>query len=203
MARYQAPRDGPGWPDWSRSCRTGKHEDCGHLGHTAFDLSDRGRPVLDLCRCDCHPTCPLAGRLPFVSRAIWVGLCTCPGTELAADKLDEAARETPEFPDLERRLRERDEERPRERREERAAMRAAREATCAAAAGKSRAQIREIYVAELRVRGLTVPSDLVLDATADAIARNREKFSAVYSARVLAEVGREFGKLLSRFSTDS
>ncbi len=80
-------------------------------------------------------------------------------------------------------------------------MRAAQEATRAAAAGKSRAQIREIYVAELRARSLTVPSDLVLDATADAIARNREKFSVVYSARVLAELGWDFGKLLSRFST--
>jgi hypothetical protein len=52
-------------------------------------------------------------------------------------------------------------------------------------------------VAELRVRGLTIPSDLVLDATADAVARNRDKFSVAYSVRVLAEMGRDFRKLFS------
>ncbi len=203
MARYQGSEGGPGWPFRSRSCMTGAHEDCGHLGHIGRALWDGGQPALVLCRCGCHSACALAGRLPFVSRAIWVGLCTCPGTELAEGKLDEAEREAPDFPDVERLLRERREKRARERQEERAAMREAREATRAAAAGKSRAQIRAIYVAELRERGLAVPSDLVLDATADAIARNREKFSVAYSARVLAELGRDFGKLLSRFGTDA
>jgi hypothetical protein len=162
MAGYQAPQDGPGqgWPR-SRSCLTGTHEDCGHLGSTSYDLWDGGRPSLLLCQCGCHSTCSLAGRLPLVSRVIWVGLCTCPGTELAEDKLDEAEREAPEFPDLEQLVRERQEQRTRERQEEKAAMRAALEATRAAAAGKSRAQIREIYLAELRARGLTVPSEPV------------------------------------------
>lgn len=148
--------------------------------------------MLALCHCGCHSACPLAGRLPPVSRAIWVGLCDCPGTELAEDRLDEAQRKMPDF---ERRWREHQDKRARERQEERAA----REATRAAAAGKSRTQIREIYVAELRARGLTVPSDLVLDATVDAIARNREEFSLVYSARLLAEQWRDLRR--SRFST--
>lgn len=138
-----------------------------------------------------------------MSRAIWVGLCTCPGTELAEGKLDEAEREARDFPDVERLLRERREKRARERQEERAARREAEESARAAAAGKSRAQVREVYVAELDARGLSIPSDLVLDATADAIARNREKFSVAYSARVLAELGRDFGALLSRFGTDA
>jgi hypothetical protein len=46
-----------------------------------------------------------------------------------------------------------------------------------------------------RARDLAIPSDLVLDANADAIARDSEKFSVVYSARVLAEMGRNFRKL--------
>lgn len=190
MAGYQAPQDGPGWPFRSRSCMTGTHQDCGHLGSVGYDVWGGGRPALTLCQCGCHSACPLAGRLPFVSRAIWVGLCDCPGAELAEGRLDDAERKKSEFPDFERRLRERREQRARERQEERAA----REATRATGAGKSRAQIREIYVAELRARGLTVPSDLVLDATADAIARNREEFSAVYSVRVLAEQLRELRK---------
>jgi hypothetical protein len=95
---------------------------------------------------------------------------------------------------LERLLREQQDKRAREQQQEREA----REATRTAAEGKSRGQIREIYVGELRARGLTVPSGLVLDATADAIARNREKFSMVYSARLVAKAGRDLWKLRQR-----
>ena len=193
MAGYRAPQGGPD-PDFrSRSCVTGAHEECGHLGFPGLGLRVGGRPPLVLCRCGCHLTCTLAGRLG-ASHSTWVGLCDCPGTELAEDRIEEAARHAPDFPDRERFLRERLEERAREGQLEREA----REATRAAAAGKSREQIREIYVGELRARGLTVPSGLVLDATADAIARNRERFSAVYSARLAAELGRGLWKLLSR-----
>lgn len=66
--------------------------------------------------------------------------------------------------------------------------------------GKGRAHVREVYVAELHARGLTVPSDLVLDAVADAIARNRDNISAVYTVRVLAEMGRDFRESLSPFN---
>lgn len=90
---------------------TGTHVDCGHLGSIGYGFWDGGRPSLMLCRCSCHSACALAGRLPFVSRAIWVGLCACPGTELAEDKLDEAEREAPDFSDVERRARERREKR--------------------------------------------------------------------------------------------
>jgi hypothetical protein len=138
-----------------------------------------------------------------VSRVIWVGLCTCPGTELAEALLDEAAARASEFPDMDRLTREHMQQRARERQEKRAATRAAWEATRAAAAGKSHAQVREIYVAELRKRGLPIPSDLMLDATADAIAHGRDKFSVVYSARLLADLGREFGKLLSSFGSEA
>jgi hypothetical protein len=79
----------------------------------------------------------------------------------------------------------------------RVAAREAFKAARAAATGKNRAEIREIYVAERHARGLTIPSDLVLDAYADAIARNRDKFSVLYSVRVLAEMGRDFRRLFS------
>ena len=192
MPGYQAPQDGPDGEFRSRSCVTGAHEDCGHLGFVGSVLRVGGRPPLVLCRCGCHLACTLAGRLG-VSHSTWVGLCDCPGTELAEDRIDQAARDAPDFPDFERLLRERRQERARERLQEREA----REATRAAAAGKSRGQIREIYVGELRARGLTVPSGLVLDATADAISRNRDKLSAAYSARIVAELGRGLWKLLS------
>ena len=61
----------------------------------------------------------------------------------------------------------------------------------------SRKEIREIYVEELRAQGLAIPSDILLEAHADAIARNRDKFSPAYSVRLLAEMGRDVRKLLS------
>ena len=200
MTGYPGQEGGPGSLFRSRLCVSEAHESCGHLGRGRM-LSHDGRLVLMLCRCGCHSACALATGLPLVSEAIWVGLCTCPGTELAEARLAEAEREAPDFPDVER-MRERREERARERQAERAAGRDAWEAARAAAGGKSRAQAREVYVGELRARGVAVPSDLVLDAAADAIARDREKFSVAYSARVLAGLGRDFVKLLSRFGTD-
>jgi hypothetical protein len=190
MTGYQTPQGGPD-PDFrSRSCVTGAHEECGHLGFPGLGLRVGGRSPLVLCRCRCHLTCTLAGRLG-ASHSIWVGLCDCPGTELAEARINEAARD---FPDMKRLVRERQQERVRERQQEREA----RVATRAAAAGKSRQQIREIYVGQLRARGLTVPSALMLDATADAIARNREKFSVAYSARLVAEAGRDLWRLRQR-----
>jgi hypothetical protein len=204
MTEHQGPQDRPAWPFGSKPCMTGEHEDCGHLGSIGFGPGDGGRPALTLflCRCGCHSACPLDGR-PAVSRSVWVGLCDCPGTELAEGRLDEAAREAPDFPDsdrLLRSLRDRQENRDRERQQKREEMRAAWDAARTAAAGKNRAQIREIYVAELRARSLTVPSGPLLDAAADAIARNREKISAVHSGRLLAEIGRELWKTFSPFT---
>jgi hypothetical protein len=191
MPTYHTSEDGSGGPPRSRSCTSGRHADCGHVLSAA--RSPGARPAVLLCLCACHSPCPLAGRLPIVTREIWQAQCICPGTDLAADKLDEAeGQETPDFAGFEREWR-------RESQQRRAATREAFEAARAAAAGKNRAEILEIYVAELHARGLTIPSDLVLDAYADAIARNRDKFSVVYSARVLAEMGRDFRKLFSHF----
>lgn len=151
-----------------------------------------------LCLCTCHSECPLADRLPLVTREVWQGQCICPGADLAAARLDEAEREeVPDFAEFERQRQERRASSARESQQRRAARREAFEATRAASTGKNRAEIREIYLAELGARGLTIPSDLVLDATTDAVARNRDKFSVAYSMRVLAEMGRDFTKLLS------
>jgi len=52
------------------------------------------------------------------------------------------------------------------------ARKEAYQAVRAAAAGKSRADIREMYEAELRSRGLRVPPDDVIDASVEAITGN-------------------------------
>lgn len=204
MAFDDASEGRPGGPLWSRECLTGAHVECGHLcgfGHNRV----RGRQLVGVCGCDCHSTCLLTGRGPFVYRAMWDGLCDCPGAEQAADRLDAAQRDAPDFGDFARQWRESRGENGRagDPWQRRTAKQQAFEAARAASAGQSRSQIREIYVAELRARGLTVPSDLVLDATADAIARNRDKFTVVYSARVLAELSRDLRKLLSEFHRGS
>lgn len=208
MPTQHTSQGGSGYPPRSRSCHGNRHADCGHLLGVARRWD--ARPAVLLCLCTCHSGCALAGRLPLVTREVWQAQCICPGTDLAAGKLDEAERDAPDFGDFQRQWRERRERSARQSQQRRAARREAKreafEAARAAGAGKSRAQIREIYVAELRARGLALPSDLVLDATADAIARNREKFSVVYSARVLAELSRDFKKLFSRhdpWSADS
>jgi hypothetical protein len=201
MAFDDASESRPGGPLWSRQCLTGTHVECGHYSGFGHDHSVRGRQLLGVCGCECHSTCLLTGRGPFVYRAMWDGLCDCPGADQAADRLDAAQRDAPGFGESARQWRERREEYSRagDPWQRMAAKKQAFEAARAASAGQSRAQIREIYAAELRARGLTVPSDLVLDATADAIARNRDKFTLVYSARVLAELGRDLRKLLSDF----
>jgi hypothetical protein len=50
------------------------------------------------------------------------------------------------------------------------ARREAFDAAKAQAAGKTREQIRDLYMAELRARGLDMPPDQTLDAEVDAIA---------------------------------
>lgn len=197
MPTYHTYHGGSGPPPRSRSCTGDRHRDCGHLLSAA--RSPGIRPAVLLCLCTCHSGCPLADRLPLVAREVWPAQCACPGAGLAAAKLDEAEQEeVPDFAEFERQLQERLARSARESQQRRAARREAFEATRAASTGKNRAEIRQIYMAELRARGITIPSDLVLDATADAVARNRDKFSVTYSVRVLAEMGRDFRKLFSR-----
>jgi hypothetical protein len=59
-----------------------------------------------------------------------------------------------------------------DRRRRSRAYREAFQAARARAAGKSRKEIREIYIAERDARGLPRPSDTVLDAAVDSIGGN-------------------------------
>jgi hypothetical protein len=174
------------------------HADCGHLGAIAREPQNYGRPSVLRCFCACHSACPLANRVWVVPRAVWQEQCTCPGTEQAARRLDEADTVTPDFAEFERQQQERRDRNQRERQERRTALREAFDAARAARAGKSREQIREIYVAELRARGAPMPSDLQLDAYADAIARNRPKMTVRFAVRVLTEMGKELVELRKR-----
>lgn len=187
----QQPRSDP--------CVNGMHADCGHLYAVALSEGD-GRVSLSVirCTCTCHAACPLASWIWSVPRQVWQEQCTCPGTEQAARKLDEAGSELPDFAEVKRQLHEHLKTDRRARENRRTARGEAFDAARRRGAGKSREQAREIYVAELRARGVPMPSDLVLDAYADAIARNRSKFTVSYAARVLAELGKDLAEIRKR-----
>jgi hypothetical protein len=91
----------------------------------------------------------------------WRESCTCPGAEQERRRLDETGADLRDF-----------DERLEERRRRSRASREAFEVARARAAGKGRDEIREIYIAERSARGLTQPSDTVLDAVVSRISGN-------------------------------
>jgi hypothetical protein len=87
-----------------------------------------------------------------VPAGTWHESCTCPGAEQERQAMIEAGVETLE-----------------EMRRNRPARKAALNAARTRAQGKSREQAREIYVAELRARGLRIPPERVLDQIAEGL----------------------------------
>ncbi|HEY1621964.1 MAG TPA: hypothetical protein VGG25_30375 [Streptosporangiaceae bacterium] len=96
----------------------------------------------------------------------------------AADARDETAPELSDFG-----------ERYEQARQRSRARREAFEAVRARAAGKSRDQIREMYVAELTSRGVAIPAELILNAIVERIAGNPAPAGRALSES-LAQVGK-------------
>ena len=124
----------------------------------------------------------------FIAEAVWEQRCTCPGTGQARMNLGELRRDHGNFAGFRERAR-------RERQEQRAARDEAFDAARAAAGGKTRAEIRDIYAAQLGARGLPVPPDEVLDAWADAISGGRRRMPASFPGLILTGIGNELGEL--------
>lgn len=115
-----------------------------------------------LCRCSCHRTCPLAHRTAGVPVTVWRRRCTCPGAEEARTMQRDPSDTLPgpaEFwePYLSK-LRQVSE-----------ARKDALKATRSAAPGKTRDEIRDLYIAELRARGLEIPSERDLAIAIDML----------------------------------
>ena len=145
----------------SEVCRYGHHDACPHVDRfwVGFYPSQR---VVGLCACECHSSCPVTVRREVMPLRAWRGLCTCPGVEdflAGRGELDWDQAVVPDFGEHEARQR-------RNWLERREALDVVR----AGAAGMSREQIRDLYVTELRARGLEVPPDAVLNAQAALIA---------------------------------
>ena len=150
----------------SQACRRDAHSDCAHLAGVGGGFNPRRlRPEFGagLCPCACHLHCPVAtsGKRLTVPLEAWRESCTCPGAEQVRRRLDDAGVEFPDFGEMWEDAR----RRSRSRKE-------AFESAGARAVGKTRDEIREIYVAELSARGLKVPGRDVLDAVVERITGN-------------------------------
>jgi hypothetical protein len=163
------------------ACAQDEHGECPHflglgggwLKVLRLQFDDAG-----LCQCSCHSACPVGGtKRWFVPFKVWLSSCACPGAERVRQRFAEAG-ELPSFGTARERV-ERDSKARRE------AFQVARRA----AAGKSRDEIRELYVAELRSRGLEPPAEPFLAATVDHIAGN-----PVPTARLVAHGMAGLGK---------
>jgi hypothetical protein len=147
----------------------------------------RRHPPVVLCDCACHSACPLVNR-ELVAITVWEQRCACPGTEEARRRLAAAGQPAGDFAQFRARLR-------RERQQQRAARGEAFEAARAASAGKTRAEIRALYAAELRTRGLPIPPSELLDTYAAAIAGDPSLTPMSLAGRALTETAKELDKL--------
>jgi hypothetical protein len=173
----------------SRECGAKAHAGCAHFVTVGGGFNPRRLRLefgAGLCPCSCHAPCPVAteGKRLTVSPQVWRESCTCPGADDARRRLDESGAEFPDFSGMWE-----------DRRRQSRARREACEATRARAAGKSRDEIRAIYLAEREARGLGVPSEAVLDAVADQIAGN-----PLPAARLAADGVVQMGKALRDLS---
>lgn len=154
------------WGKRTESCDDGAHDRCPHFSNTCIGfnlLQLKVESGMGLCPCSCHSACPVVTavtprRVPVET---WYELCTCPGTEPTRRFMEEAGRSPADI------TREAEEAR-REIRARKDGFNAAR----ARAAGKSQDEIREIYLTELRARGLNAESGPRTDADVAWIAGN-------------------------------
>jgi len=147
----------------SSLCASGRHEECGHVGLSfrQYLPPHRLQSTILLCRCSCHVACPVTGwrQVPLTA---WHELCACLG-----DKPQRAWKEDVDDPWPG--AREEWERQGSARRDRKRARKQAYEAAREAAAGKSRDQVRQIYLDELQARGQDPPPAPLLEAQIDAL----------------------------------
>jgi hypothetical protein len=153
------------------ACLEGMHEECGHWhgSRGAFNYRRlRHEGFTNLCRCDCHSSCPVSNEKYTVGDQAWRQSCTCPGAEAMRRMLDEFGT----LPFGIRDFREMWAKSRNELQSRREAFKAAQ----ASPAGQDREHLRDLYAAELRARGLKILDDEVLDAAIEAHMREAGNF---------------------------
>jgi hypothetical protein len=176
----------------NQACLDDQHDGCPHVRDAGvMGFTPRGillGVALDfavgLCKCECHASCPISGRRISIPSREWHDSCSCPGAQAKRDLWALAGIGVPDF-------REKKAEVQRESRLRREAFDAVR----ARAAGRSRAEIRDLYEDELRARGVRIPADEVLDAKADAIAGDYRS-SVRMAGSAVADLAKLVGSML-------
>lgn len=138
----------------SMNCADEHHSECSHIAGAAAGLNPRRFRLeagLMLCKCPCHASCPLTSTRMAVRSAIWYDGCSCPGADQERVRQDQSSAE----------MKAQDQ-----------ARHEAFEAVRAQAAGQTQQEVRDLYIAELRARGLPIPPDVFLDAEAAAFTGN-------------------------------
>ena len=105
---------------------------------------------------------PLAWRKEAVPVTIWQRRCACPGAEQARTSERDPAESLPGWEDWSETCKSDSRQRSQARKE---AFSAAR----SAAWGKTRPEIRDLYIAELRARGLDIPREPLLEGAIDVL----------------------------------
>jgi hypothetical protein len=150
-------------PGRSSACADDAHQACGHVGFASRPGAGRlGEPTVILCRCPCHKKCPLGRGKPGVPVTVWRRRCVCPGAEDARATHGDPCELLPEFEDYWPTYEQ-------ESRDRSAAREEAATAARAAAPGKTRDEVRQLYVSELESRGLETPPDWLLEVAVDII----------------------------------
>lgn len=147
------------------ACIRSAHGDCAHLMYGVGGGLNPRRLRLEVgagvCKCECHSSCPVTSNRITVSAQAWRESCICPGAEAERIRHDQAGIEFPDFDELRARSR-----------QEHQSSREAFQAVRARAAGKSREEVKALYIAELRSRDLDIPQGEVLDALVEALTGN-------------------------------
>jgi hypothetical protein len=147
----------------SPSCHEGMHEECGHWRGYSTTLNRhrlRREGFAILCRCDCHSSCPVTSENDTVSDPTWRQSCTCPGAEAVRRMRDELKTHPVDISHFA--------ETWAQSRHEFQSQREAFRAAQTSAVGADREQLKDLYVAQLRARGLKILDGQALDAAIDA-----------------------------------
>jgi hypothetical protein len=178
------------------ACTREEHGSCAHFAAQGGGINPRRLRLeagAGLCACSCHSSCPVAvsDKRMTVPLKTWHESCTCPGAEEARRRLEQDGADLRGFGEMWE-----------DRRRLTRARREASEAARARAAGKTRDETREIYLAELNARDLPEPSGAVLDAIVDSIGGN--PLPAVRLAtESLVQTGKAIGRLSRLFRSGS
>jgi len=168
----------------TRACNRAAHGDCPHILGVGGGFNPRRLRLefgAGLCQCPCHASCPItitAAKRRSVPMKAWYASCACPGAEPERRRMDEAGIEIPDLGELR-------EQAQRDSRARQEAFRAAK----ARAAGRSREEVREIYLAELSARGMKAPAEPVLDAIVERITTGNPLPAARLLGESLVQIG--------------